>query len=120
MKFADLFTHAPSPAQVSPAAASLRIVRIIEFPTFNPIENIHSEMIGGKEYIQTAAKAGPAISALSALVPLDLPFVDGQRYREAGATELSSRLDLYLADPAGPWVRRFGVLLAFQPKISRV
>lgn len=62
------------------------------------------------------AKAGLALSALSApiapLVPLDQPFVDGQRYREAGALELATRLDLFVADPVGPWIRRYGVLLS--------
>lgn len=57
--------------------------------------------------------ASPAISALSApaLVPLDVPFVDGQLYRIAGATEFLSRLDLYVADPAGPWLRLRGTMM---------
>jgi hypothetical protein len=50
-----------------------------------------------------------------ALVPLDVPFKEGQRYRPAGATELRTRLDLYVADPAGPWVRTYGVLMAVPP-----
>ena len=50
-------------------------------------------------------------AALSSLVPLDLPFSEGGRYREAEATEWPSRLDLYRADPTGPWVFRCGVLL---------
>lgn len=45
------------------------------------------------------------------LMPMDQPFVEGERYKEAGATEWPRRLDLYRADPAGPWVRRHGVLL---------
>jgi hypothetical protein len=113
MKFSDLFTPASLPAAAIPADALLRIVRIIEIPSFNPIEKIHSDKKEGKEFIHTAAKAGSAISALPApLVPLDQHFVDGQRYREAGATEFATRLDLFVADPAGPWIRRHGILLS--------
>lgn len=50
-------------------------------------------------------------SAPSAHIPLDSPFVEGGRYRGADATEWPSRLDLYRADPTGPWVFRYGVLL---------
>jgi hypothetical protein len=63
-------------------------------------------------------KSGFALSALSAapaggiLVPLETPWIDGKRYRLAGATEARTRLDLYVADPAGPWIRRHGVLIA--------
>ena len=46
------------------------------------------------------------------LAPLDTPWRDGARYRMAGACEVGSRLDCYVADPAGPWIRRSGVLLA--------
>jgi hypothetical protein len=49
-------------------------------------------------------------SAPSAHIPLDQPFVEGERYREAEATEWPRRLDLYRADPTGPWVRQHGVL----------
>ncbi len=55
----------------------------------------------------------PAIPATSApLVPLDAPWRDGQRYNLAGATEWPGKLDLYRADPAGPWIRRHGVVIA--------
>ena len=46
------------------------------------------------------------------LVPLETPFIDDLRYKLAGATELATRLDLFLVDPMGPWVRRHGVLIA--------
>lgn len=68
--------------------------------------------------VSPGKKSGLRVSALSAppaggvLVPLDRPFAEGQRYREAGATEVATRLDCYLEDPAGPWVRHHGVLLA--------
>jgi hypothetical protein len=44
-------------------------------------------------------------------VPIETPFIEGERYRVAGADELRSRLALYLRDPAGPWIRRHGVLI---------
>jgi len=59
-------------------------------------------------------ESGVATSAPSALVPLETPFVEGQRYRLAGATELRTRLDLYVADAGGPWMRHFGLLVAFE------
>jgi hypothetical protein len=61
----------------------------------------------------TPAQAHPAFPAPSApaLVPLREAWIDGQRYREAGATEWPSRLDLFVADEAGPWIRRHGVLI---------
>ena len=46
------------------------------------------------------------------LIPRDAPFVEGQRYRLSDETELDSRLDLYVADPSGPWIRYHGVLMA--------
>ncbi len=60
------------------------------------------------------AKPEPPLAAVSApvLVPRDAPFVDGQRYRLAEGTEFRTRLDLYVADPDGPWIRRHSVLMA--------
>ena len=102
MNFADLFTP----------AEPLRIVRIIEIPSFKPIEKHKAEEKEVNVSIDIGTKAGFALSALSApLVPLDQPFIDGQRYAEAGATELATRLDLFVAVPAGAWIRRHGVLL---------
>ena len=101
MKFVDLFKPVP-----------LRIERIIEVPSFDLGEQ--NEYERGKS-VSIRAKSGLALSALSApLVPLDEPFIEGQRYRLAGATELATRVDCYLADPAGPWRRRHGVLVAVQ------
>ena len=48
------------------------------------------------------------------LVPLDAPWKDGHRYREAGAVEVGSRLDCYFEDNEGPFVCRFGALLLFE------
>lgn len=117
MKFADLFTSA---AKASPCNAPLRIVRIDEFPYFNLKKNERLGEIEENTCSPIYTKAGIALSALSApLVPFDAPFVDRQRYREAGASEVATRLPLYLSDPAGPWIRLHGVLLAFQPEIPR-
>jgi hypothetical protein len=99
MKFADLFKPVP-----------LRTVRIVEIPTFKAQEQ---NRYLGKENESRSSKSGFALSALSApLVPLDEPFVEGQRYRLAGAVEWPSRLDLYHVDPGGPWLRRHDVLIA--------
>ena len=46
------------------------------------------------------------------LTPLESPFIDGHRYRLAQATELRTRLDLYVEDEGGPWLRKHGVLIA--------
>lgn len=46
------------------------------------------------------------------LVPIHAPFIDGRHYRKATATEWPSRLDLFVEDEAGPWIRRHGVLIA--------
>jgi hypothetical protein len=58
----------------------------------------------------------PCLSCLSStpapLVPLYVAWRDGARYRQAQATEWPSRLDLYLEDPSGPWIRKHGVLIA--------
>jgi len=60
------------------------------------------------DYLAVSQLHPPA--ALSSLFPLDSPFVEGERYREAVATEWPSRLDLFRADPVGTWVRQHGVL----------
>lgn len=57
----------------------------------------------------------PTACDFPTLVPLDSPFVEGRRYRMAGATDALTRLDLYIADPAGLWVRTAGVLMAVLP-----
>ena len=85
------------------------------------VEKIHS-ILGREEKgvsgINIGEKSGIEPSAPSAptLVPLNAPFVDGGRYRLAGATEAKTRLDLYLADPNGPWVRLHGILMAYESK----
>ena len=46
------------------------------------------------------------------LIPLESPWIDGARYQKAGATEWPNRLDLYVQDPSGPWIRQHGVLIS--------
>lgn len=96
MKFADLFT------------VPVRKVR--------KIEKIHSYIGEKKEGIRIPIirDTGTQHSAPSApiFVPLDEPFRDGGRYRFAGACEIRTRLDLFFADPAGPWLRTRGTLVA--------
>jgi hypothetical protein len=103
MKFAELFIPAP-----------VRIARIVESLSFNLGEIINAEGKRINEDNHTRANAGLDLSALSAkpLVPIEQPFIEGQRYRLAGATEVGTRLDLYHADPNGPWMRRHGIIMA--------
>jgi hypothetical protein len=80
-------------------------------PTLMRMGNVIVDQIYN-DHIIVVRKVGICHSAPSALVPLDKPFVEGVRYREAGATDARNRLDLYLADESGPWLRKHGVLLA--------
>jgi hypothetical protein len=114
MTFADIF----APLAAPPTAQTGRADSVDKAsPAFNVVGNVYSEERGEKYHIPIRAKAGLRLSALSAheFVPLDVPFEERQRYRMAGATELRTRLDLYVADPAGPWVRTYGVLIAVPP-----
>jgi len=78
--------------------------------------------------ISSAAPTAPTAPANTAnadtearplLIPLEPPFVDGQRYREAQSTERATRLDLFVDDASGPWIRRHGVLLAVSETVLR-
>lgn len=57
----------------------------------------------------------PSLIGANLLVPLDSPFREGQRYRWV-AVALVDRLDVYVADEVGPWIRRHGVLIAVEPE----
>ena len=111
MTFADIFAPLPPPPTSETGRADSADN---PSPTFNVVGKVYSEERREKDHIRIRAKAGLRLSALSAppLVPLEAPWVDGGRFREAGATEARTRLDLYLADPNGPWIRRHGVLIA--------
>jgi len=106
MTFADLFKAAgPENPQISPSRRVRRVENqgLISCKTLNSYHTIDThECIAENSEI--------AASAPSAHIPLDQPFVEGERYREAEATEWPTRLDLYRADPTGPWVRQHGVL----------
>jgi hypothetical protein len=116
MRFSDLLTATPTVILTNP---SLRIVRIDKISSFNPEAKHRLEEKEVKISSSIGTKAEVALSALSApLVPLDQPFADGKRYTEAGATEVASRLECYVADPAGPWIRRHGVLIAHFPQLK--
>ena len=54
----------------------------------------------------------PSATSVTALVPRDEPFQDGQRYRLAGESD-ANRLDLFIADKDGPWLRLHGTLVLF-------
>ena len=59
----------------------------------------------------------PATPPRPPLIPTEAPWQDGARYREAGAWENAApHFECYIADPAGPWIRRHGVLLAVTPR----
>jgi hypothetical protein len=51
-----------------------------------------------------------------ALVPAEVAFTEGRRYRAAGVTVARNRLELYVEDPKGDWMRRHGVLIAVRPE----
>lgn len=109
MTFAELFQ--PVRPQVT-ATRPLRNMRNIEILTLTSRENVCLEVSGhilspiGKE-----SEVECSACSATSLVPLYAPFAEGRRYREAGAVEVQTRLDLYREDPAGPWIRRHGVLI---------
>lgn len=110
MIFADLFTPFPD----LQAVLSLHADSADEAtPTLNVEAKVLIQEREGKACIPIRRESGLARSALSApLVPLDQPFVEGQRYRLADVVEWPSRFDLYHVDTGGPWLRRHGVLMA--------
>lgn len=73
--------------------------------------------------VPVAGSEVPSISPSSTtgprplLVPSETPFVEGQRYRPAGVIDPFTRLDLYVSDSAGPWLRLHGVLIAEPPMV---
>jgi hypothetical protein len=120
MNFADLFKPAGQPV---PATTTLRRVRRVEDAYLTSWENVSVMVscthmrIREESGIQPSAPSAPPTASLRPrLVPLETPWQDGARYREAGACEIATRLDCYVADPAGPWVRRRGNLLAVNPR----
>ncbi len=107
MTFDDLFK---TPVRQSEANPTLRKVRKVEESLLITREKVCA--YDRDTHSRIGINPGIQPSAPSALVPIDIPFADGMRYREAGATEIRTRLDLFVSDPAGPWVRRYGVLVA--------
>lgn len=119
MNFADLFKTKGQPI---PASTTLRRVRRVEDAYLTSWENVGISVsdtctrIREESGIQPSAPSAPPTPSLRPrLVPLETPWQDGARYREVGAWEIATRLDCYVADPAGPWVRRRGNLLAINP-----
>src|SRR5690606_21502082 len=47
----------------------------------------------------------------TAMVPLEEPFIEGQRFRQIDVMEVGNRLDLYRLDDHGPCMRLHGVLI---------
>ena len=88
-------------------------------PNFNAYETKSIEVRENRKseiYIekQRPESMYPMYPPTAPLVPLDAPWKDGCRYREAGAVEIGSRLDCYFEDNEGPFVCRFGTLLLFE------
>lgn len=114
MTFADLFAPFPDLPTVQPCGVDRQDRTTL---TLNVEGKVITREGGVKACDPIAIESRPCLSILSkTFVPLDQPFAEGQRYGLAGATEWPSRLDLFIADPAGPWLRRHGVLLATQPQ----
>ena len=97
-------------------------------PRFAPIPPKVGIVEAKPAAISSAAPTAPTAPANTAnadtearplLIPLEPPFVDGQRYREAQSTERATRLDLFVEDSNGPWIRRHGSLLAVSPPAIR-
>jgi hypothetical protein len=55
------------------------------------------------------AKESP--QAREPLVPLEASWIEGERYRLAGAHEIANRLPLFVHDPHGDTLRRHGCLI---------
>ena len=122
MKFADMFT--PSRPQDT-ATLPLRKVRKVEDSSLMsggrvciPKTEPHTLLRGGVDTgIQPSAPSASHIPITRPpLVPIEAPWQDGTRYREARAWETAKpHFECYVADPAGPWIRRHGVLQVFTP-----
>jgi hypothetical protein len=119
------FTTTPNtPADLCPTCWTRRIAESINGPTCSckpyvwPVlttEQIANLQPALEDHLINAPIAPTAPSALEnhpPLVPLESPWIEGAHYRMAGATEWPSRLDLYVQDPSGPWIRRHGVLIS--------
>ena len=93
-------------------APHLRKVRKVEKP-YSEIwgkNKVIGGVRGGEGEIQSSAPSAPA------LVPVEIAFTEGRRYRAAGVTEARTRLELYVEDPKGAWRRSHGVLIAVEPR----
>lgn len=96
-------------------APHLRKVRKVEKP-YSEIwgkNKVIGGVRGGEGEIQSSA---PSAHSAPALVPVEIAFTEGRRYRAAGVTEARTRLELYVEDPKGDWMRSHGVLIAVEPE----
>jgi len=123
MKFEDLFM--PARPQVA-ATLLLRKVRKVEDSSLMsggrvciPKTEPHTLLRGGVDTgIQPSAPSAAHIRITRPpLIPTEAPWQDGVRHQEAGAWEIAKpHFECYHADPAGPWIRRHGVILAVTPR----
>lgn len=115
MNIAQLLATAE--AQIS-ASTPLRNMRNIEKPTLMSGESLcvlHTKEIRHTQP-QPTEELEIQCSACSAprLVPLDAAWIEGKRYRLAGAHEVVSRLPLFIQDDHGDTRRAHGVLIRDQ------
>jgi hypothetical protein len=110
-----------TPADLCPTCWTRRISAPINGPTCSckpyvwPIwttEQIANLQPSVEDRLINAPTAPSALENHPPLVPLESPWIEGAHYRIAGATEWPNRLDLYVQDPSGPWIRRHGVLIS--------
>lgn len=88
-------------------SAHLRRVRRLEKSHSTSRE---TEKVGLEKNLNKDCGIQPSAPSARVLVPRDAPWQDGARYRLAGEID-ADRLDLFVADPTGEWIRRHGVLI---------
>ena len=69
-----------------------------------------TEKVGLEKNLDKDCGIQPSEPSARVLVPRDAPWQDGARYRLAGEID-ADRLDLFVADPTGEWLRHDGVLI---------
>jgi hypothetical protein len=113
MNFADLFVSKPKKRPFAEGAEGAKSQANVMGRCVTEGIRHTSVCIAEDWRVQPSAPSAP--SDRPPLVPLETPWIDGQRYRPAGATEARTRLDLYVADAAGTWIRRHGTIISCSP-----
>ena len=87
-------------------AAHLRRVRRVE----KTCSTLGKTEIGVEQNLGKKPEIQPSAPSARILVPRDEAWREGERYSLAGEVD-ANRLDLFIADKNGPWLRRHGVLM---------